>query len=69
MRFCPSGSFPRQVHRHWFLTAILQAHPEQAVGPQRPGVNRPGVLQLPHVDQVSTQNHVDGRLKEVVFYF
>lgn len=54
----PLGSFPWQVYRHWLLAAILQAHPKQAVGPQRSGVNRPGVLQLPHVDQVSTQKHV-----------
>ncbi len=64
--FCPSGSFPWQVHRHWFLTAILQAHPEQAVGPQRSGVNRPRVLQLPHVDQVSTKSHLNNSLREVV---
>lgn len=51
--FLPTGSFPRKVHRHRILAAILQAHPEQATGPQRPGVNRSGVLQLPHVDQVS----------------
>lgn len=53
--FCHTGSFPWKVHRHRFLTTILQAHPEQAVGPQGPGVNRPGVLQLPHVDQVSVE--------------
>lgn len=69
MRFCPSGSFPWQVHRHWFLAAILQADAEQAVGSQRPGVNRPRVLQLPHVDQVSTENQVNDRLKDVLFYF
>lgn len=51
--FCHTGSFPWEVHRHWFLTAILQAHPKQATGPQRPGVDRSGVLQLSHVDQVS----------------
>lgn len=61
----PSGSFPRQVHRHWFLTAVLQAYPEQAAGPQRPGVDRSRVLQLPHVDQVSTRRHGDSIFTEV----
>lgn len=51
--FGHTGSFSRKVHRHGFLTAVLQAHPKQATGPQRPGVHRSGVLQLPHVDQVS----------------
>ena len=51
---CPSGSVPREVHRHRVLAAVLQTHPEQAAGPQRPGVHRPGVLQLAHVDQVSS---------------
>lgn len=36
---CPSGSFPWQVHRHRLFIAILQAHPQQAAGPQRPGVH------------------------------
>lgn len=37
---CSSGPFPWEVHRHRFLITILQAYPQQATGPQRPGVNR-----------------------------
>lgn len=54
VNFFPSGTFPWQVHRHGLLPAFLQAHSEQTIGPQRPWINRPRVLQLPHVDQVST---------------
>ena len=48
----PLGAVPRQVHRHWILPALLQAYSEQTSGPQGPGVHRPRVLQLPHLDQV-----------------
>ena len=47
-----TGAVPRQVHRHGLLAALLQAHAEQALGAEGPGVHRPRVLQLPHLDQV-----------------
>ncbi len=49
----PAGLVSWEVHRYGLLAAVLQAHPEQALGSERPGVHRPGVLQLAHLDQVS----------------
>lgn len=49
------GLVPWQIHRHRFLAALLQTHFEQTSGSQRPGVNRPGILQLSDLDQVSVR--------------
>lgn len=49
----PAGSVPWKVHRHRLHAAVLQAHVGQEADSQRPGVHRPGVLQLHHVGQVS----------------